>query len=353
MGKKVLVVDDSALIRRELGKLLSGAEFEVDYAKNGEEAVEKALDDKFDVITMDINMPVMDGLSAVKEIMKKKPTPIVMVSSLTQGDADITFEALDCGAVDFVGKPGTITLKVKESGDEIIQKVTAASMISKNRLVIRKAGNVTKSGLGKKKIKKTVSASQKAEKFVLIGSSTGGPGLIEKIATTLPADYPYPVCVVQHMPELFTQKFATRLDDISNLHVLEAKNNEALTAGKFIIGKGGYHMMFSKKASGLVSIKLGANTKKLFFTPSVDEMFFSASKTMRCENILAIELTGIGDDGAEGMVELKKKGAYTIAESKETATIYGMPRAAYEKGGTVKVLPFPEILNEIMKFGGK
>lgn len=187
----------------------------------------------------------------------------------------------------------------------------------------------------------------------MVGSSTGGPGLIEKIATTMPADYPYPICVVQHMPELFTEKFATRLNDISNLNVVEAKNNEPLTAGKLIIGKGGYHMVFSKKASGLVSVKLGSNTKKLFFTPSVGEMFFSASKTMKCENILAIELTGIGDDGALGMVELKNKGAYTIAESKETATIYGMPRAAYEKGGTVKVLPFPEILKEILKFGGK
>ncbi|MEA3354064.1 MAG: chemotaxis-specific protein-glutamate methyltransferase CheB [Campylobacterota bacterium] len=353
MAKKILIVDDSALIRRELGKLLGSASFEVEYAKNGQEAVEKTFESDFDAITMDINMPVMDGLSAVKIIMKKKPTPIVMVSSLTQGDADITFEALDYGAVDFVGKPGTITLKVKESGDEIIRKVTAATKISKNRLVIRKAGNVTKTGLGKKKVKKIVSSSQKAKKFVLVGSSTGGPGLIEKIAITMPADYPYPICVVQHMPELFTEKFAARLNDISNLNVVEAKNNEPLTPGKIIIGKGGYHMVFSKKASGLVSVKLGANTKKLFFTPSVDEMFFSAVQTMKCADILAIELTGIGDDGALGMVELKKKGAYTIAESKETATIYGMPRAAYEKGGTVKVLPFPEILKEILKFGGK
>lgn len=351
MAKKVLIVDDSALIRRELGKLLSNVDFEVDFAKNGQEAVEKVLENSFDVITMDINMPVMDGLNAVKAIMKQKPTPIVMVSSLTQGDADITFEALDYGAVDFVGKPGTITLKVKESGDEIIAKVTAASKISKSRLLIRKAGNTTKSNLGKKIEKKVPSRTAKAKKIVLVGSSTGGPGLIEKIATAVPTDYPHPICVVQHMPEAFTQKFAQRLDKISNLNVIEAKNNEPLTPGKIIIGKGGNHTLFSKKASGLISIKLGTNINNRFFVPSVDEMFFSASEVMKCTDLLAIELTGIGDDGALGMVELKNKGAYTIAESKETATIYGMPRAAFEKGGTVKVLPFPEILDEILKFG--
>jgi len=351
MGNKVLIVDDSALIRRELGKLLTNAGFEIDFAKNGQEAIDKALESSFDVITMDINMPVLDGLSAVKAIMKQKPTPIIMISSLTQGDADITFESLSCGAVDFVGKPGTITLKVKESGEEIVSKVTAASKISKNRLIIRKAGNVTKSGLGKKVEKKVVSRVTKAKKVVLVGSSTGGPGLIEQIATHLPADYPHPVCVVQHMPESFTNKFATRLDKISNLNVMEAKNNETVTPGKFIIGRGGHHFHFSRKASGLVGVKLAANTSKNFFVPSVDELFFSAAKSFNCKDILAIELTGIGDDGANGMVELKKKGAYTIAESKETATIYGMPRVAFEKGGTVEVLPFPKILDKIIEFG--
>ncbi|MEA3554771.1 MAG: chemotaxis-specific protein-glutamate methyltransferase CheB [Campylobacterota bacterium] len=350
MDKKVLIVDDSALIRRELGKLLSGAGFELDYARNGQEAVEKTQEVKFDVITMDINMPVMDGLSAVKIIMKKAPTPIIMISSLTQGDADVTFEALNYGAVDFVGKPGTITLKVKESGEEIVSKVKEASSISKNRLVIRKAGNVTKSNLGNKVAKKSTSRIVKAKKVVLIGSSTGGPGLIEQIATSVPSDYPHPICVVQHMPEAFTSKFAQRLDKISNLNVIEAKQNEPVTPGKIIIGHGGHHFHFKRKASGLVSVKLSPNTMKAFFVPSVDEMFFSAAKNFNPKDILACELTGIGDDGSNGMLELKNKGAYTIAESKETATIYGMPRVAFEKGGTIEVLPFPKILDKIVKF---
>ena len=353
MGKIVLIVDDSALIRRELGKLLGGVGFEVHFAKNGEESLEKVLENDYDVITMDINMPVMNGITALKSIMKTKPTPVVMVSSLTQGDADITFDCLDNGAVDFVGKPGTITLKLKESGEEIISKVTAASKISKNRLKIRKAGNNVKAKIHEVPKKKIVKRAKKAEKVVLIGSSTGGPGLIEKIVTSVPIDYPHPICIVQHMPETFTLKFAQRLDKISHLNVLEAKQNETVTAGKVLIGRGGYHMLFTKKASGLISIKLGSNTSKSFFVPSVNEMFYSAAKNFDTKNVLAIELTGIGDDGADGMVELKNNGAYTIAESKETATIYGMPRAAFERGGTVKVLPFPEILAEILKFGGK
>lgn len=349
--KKVLIVDDSALIRKELGKLLQNNNFIVDYARNGIEAVEKAIENEYDVITMDINMPQMDGLSAVKKIMQKNPIPIVMVSSLTQGDADITFEALDYGAVDFVGKPGTITLKVKDTGKDIVTKVTQASRISKNRLIIRKAGNVTKKSLNEKPKKAEVKRAVKAKKLVLVGSSTGGPGLIEKIAVSMPKGYPHPICVVQHMPEVFTSKFAARLDNLSNLNVVEAKNNDSVSSGKIIIGKGGYHLHFTKKSSGILNIKLGANLKGAFFTPSIDEMFISASKNFEPKSILAIELTGIGDDGADGMVELKKKGAYTIAESKESATIYGMPRAAYERGGTTKVLDFEDILKEIIAFG--
>lgn len=351
---KLLIVDDSSLIRRELTKLLRQEGFEVTTAKDGKEALEKVLANEFDVITMDINMPVMDGLTAVKFIMKQKPTPIVMISSLTQGDADITFEALEYGAVDFVGKPGTISLNVKDTGYDIVSKVVQASQIPKNRLKIRKAGNNTKLNLTKKTEAKVAPVKvEKAKKVILVGASTGGPGLIEQIVRSLPADFPYPICVVQHMPEVFTSKFAKRLDKVCALDVLEAKNNETVTAGKVIIGKGGSHLHFSKKASGIVCIKLAKNITNSFFVPSVDEMFYSAQKIFNCEDVLAIELTGIGDDGANGMVELKKAGAYTIAESKETATIYGMPRVAFERGGTVKVLPFPEILDEILRFGSK
>jgi two-component system chemotaxis response regulator CheB len=348
--KKVLVVDDSALIRRELGRLLEEAGFDIEFAKDGYESLQKVAVNDYDVITMDINMPEMDGLTALKEIMKHKPTPIVMVSSLTQGDADITFDCLDAGAVDFVGKPGTITLKVKDTGQDIITKVTAASKLTKNKLLLRKAGNIVKIASRTQVVQKVSLQNKKIDKIVLVGASTGGPGLIEQIVANVPADYPYPICVVQHMPENFTKKFANRLNKVSNLEVVEATNNEIVSPGKIIIGKGGSHMHFSKKASGIISIKLAANTGQSFFTPSVDEMFFSAAKNLNVKKILAIELTGIGSDGADGMVELKNKGAYTIAESKETAIIYGMPKEAFERGGTVEVLPFPKILEKIIRF---
>jgi len=213
VAKKILIVDDSALIRKQLGELLDKSGYDIGFAKNGKEAVEFALSVDFDCITMDINMPVMDGLSAVKEIMKLKPTPILMVSSLTQDDADVTFEALDMGAVDYVPKPGTITLNIEETKKEILEKVKFISSIPKNRLFIRKEAVKKKISMSKKEVK----LPEISEKLVLIGASTGGPGLIETITTSLPADYPYGVCVVQHMPETFVPNFVKRLNKISDI----------------------------------------------------------------------------------------------------------------------------------------
>ena len=349
MAKKVLIVDDSALIRKQLGDILDKAGYDIGFAKNGKEAVEFAASVDFDVITMDINMPVMDGITALKEIMRINPTPIVMVSSLTQDEADITFEALNLGAVDYVAKPGTITLNIKDQEKEILEKIKAASNIPKNKLLIRK--HAVKKKVELSKAKKTKSTTTKFNKLVLIGASTGGPSLIEEILSSLPANYPHPICIVQHMPEGFTANFAKRLDKISQIEVVEAKSGELLTPAKAIIGKGGRHMHFAKKASGAIMVKLVPNTMKRFFVPSVDEMFLSIIKVFDPKNILAVELTGIGDDGADGMVELKKRGAYTIAESEETAVVYGMPKEAFLRGGVVKKLPFPEIVKEILKYG--
>ncbi len=199
------------------------------------------------------------------------------------------------------------------------------------------------------KVKKTFSKSFVGDyKYVLVGSSTGGPGLIEKIARSLPADYPNPVCVVQHMPANFTAKFAQRLDGVSGLKVVEADNAQPVIPGFFIIAKGGWHLHFRKK--DVVYCKLVPNSKNRFFVPSVDEMFFSALEVMDPKKILAVLLTGIGDDGAHGLKALKEAGACTIAESEESAAVYGMPKAAKELGAAVKILPFDKILEEILKF---
>ena len=351
MAKSVLVVDDSALIRKQLGSLLDRAGYDVGFAKNGKEAVEFVEEVDFDAITMDINMPVMDGLEAVKQIMHIKPTPIVMVSSLTQNEADITFEALDLGAVDYVAKPGTITLNLRKQEEEILSKIAMAVTLPKSRLHIKKtAHKKTKELLTPKEVQKPLPT--KAQKLVLIGASTGGPGLIETIVTSLPVNYPYPVCVVQHMPENFTGVFAKRLNKNAKVEVMEAKAGETIKPATAIIAKGGWHLHFSKKLTGELIVKLSPNTVNHFFCPSVDEMFFSAAKIFNAKNILAVELTGIGDDGADGMLELRKNGANTIAESEETAVVYGMPKMAYERGGAVKKLPFPKIVDEILAYGG-
>lgn len=350
MAKKILVVDDSALIRKQLGDLLDKAGYDIGFAKNGQEAVEFVQEVDFDVITMDINMPIMDGLAAVRQIMMMKPTPIIMVSSLTTEDADITLESLEAGAVDFIPKPGTITLRVEESEAEILNKIKYACRIPKNRLHIRKKATSKKSGLLNRPTQKaTVDENLHSSGIVLVGSSTGGPRLIEEIADSLPYDYPYPVCVVQHMPDNFTESFAKRLDQKASLKVIEAKNHDVIAAGGIYIGQGGRHFTFSKKASGTITVKQMPKNND-YFTPSVNQMFFSAAKVLKGMKIMAVELTGIGDDGADGMVELRNIGAYTLAESEDTAVVYGMPKEAFERGGAMKKLPFPKILDEILKF---
>ncbi len=353
MGKSILIVDDSALIRRQLGDTLDKAGYDIGFANNGQEAVDFVREFDFDAITMDINMPVMDGLTAVKQIMAIKPTPILMVSSLTSEDADVTFEALDAGALDFILKPGTITLKIEESEQEILDKVKAVSSIPRNRLLIKKHATTRRLDLSKKNTESTscsASASNEAPKgVVLIAASTGGPGLIEQITASLPASYPYPVVVVQHMPENFTGGFAKRLNNTSYLNVTESKPGQAVCKGQVFIAKGGFHLLFSKKASGAVMLK-HIDKNRRFFTPSADELFLSGAKVFDATKVMAVELTGIGDDGAEGMLELRQRGAYTIAEDETTAVVYGMPKSCWENGGAMKKMPFPKIVDEILNF---
>ncbi len=349
MAKKILVVDDSALVRKQLSAILMKEGYEVEVAKNGKEACEKALNFNFNAITMDINMPIMDGLSALKEIMTHNPTPVLMVSSLTTEDASITLEALELGAIDYVAKVGTFSICKDES--DLINKIRFVARIPKTRLEAKRVvrgktiRNLKETRIAEKEISK-----ESANSVVLIGSSTGGPGLIEEICTWLPKDFPHAVCVVQHMPEKFTATFAERLNKASKLQVKESEDNEELLRGVVYVAKGGTHLHFRKKVSGKIILKHGNAREKRFFTPSVDEMYFSALENFAPNKMLAVLLTGIGDDGANGMVALKKSGVFTIAESEESATVYGMPKEAYLRGGTCEVLPFAKILRKITSY---
>ncbi len=342
MKKRILIVDDSAVIRRYLSKLLEEAGYSVELAKNGQEALEKLKNGYYSLVTLDIEMPVLNGIETLKTIMKEFPTRVLMISSFTTDSADVTFEALQIGAIDYIPKPKN-TLDIAKVSDEILSKVRNSLLITPKKL---------KSNLQPFKQHNTDIDKDIDMGFVLIGASTGGPRLIEQICKTLPEGYPHAVCIVQHMPTEFTANFAKRLNTLSKVEVIEADNSLELQKSRVIIAKGGKHLHFKKRLNRY-TVELAPNINNRFFVPSVDEMFFSASQVLPCKNILAIELTGIGDDGADGMVALRKKGAYTIAESENSAVVYGMPKEAYERGGAVKVLDFNDILDEIINYGAK
>ena len=357
MTKSILIVDDSALVRKQLGEMIATLDFEIEFAKNGKEAVEKATAFQFNVITMDINMPVMDGIEAVRQIMQNQPTPILMVSSLTTDDATITMDAMDLGAVDYIAKPGTMNVGKSENREEILSKVNSLSRISPRRLKRKMARPATRERRRAEPRERTSSQTRTAntpeltskdiEKIVLIGSSTGGPGLIEQICSSLPANFKHPVCIVQHMPEQFTAAFAERLDKASILPVVESKQNMEVLPGHVYVARGGVHMHFAKKVSGKIVIREEKRKGDNFFQPSVNEMMHSSLDVFDGKKLVGVILTGIGDDGADAMVSIKKAGAYTLGENEESATVYGMPKEAYDRGGVQEQLSFPALLKKI------
>jgi two-component system chemotaxis response regulator CheB len=349
VAKKVLIVDDSALVRKQLKEIIETLGYEIDTAKNGQEAVKKATSMQYDVITMDINMPEMNGLDAVKMIMEAQPTPILMISSLTSEGAEITMDALDLGAVDYIAKPGTMNIGRAQNSDEIIQKVKSLSRIPARRVKTLH----TRSHLKRQKVVETNNkpiqtlTSANIEKIVLIGSSTGGPGLIEQICSSLPVNYRYPVCIVQHMPEQFTKTFADRLNRSCALNVYETSSGQEILPGNVYVARGGVHLHFAKKVSGKIVVREESKKGSSFFQPSVNDMMSSALDVFSGDQIVGVILTGIGDDGADAAVKLKQAGAYMIGESEASATVYGMPRAAHERGGITEQLDFNNILKKI------
>jgi len=336
--KKILIVDSSSVVRRYLIKLFQDAGYEVKSAKNKEEVLSELSSTHFSLLILDSDMPNSATLDILTEVMQQKPTRVLLLSS--QHNTANTMQALNLGAIDSILKPHN-NIDIAKISHEILSKVENALKSMPNFL--------QKSREDFKKHDVSIDANI-AMKFVLIGSSTGGPRLIEQICKTLPENYPHALCVVQHMPTDFTANFAKRLNSLSKVEVIEAESGIELQAGRVIIAKGGKHLHFKKKLKSITTL-LTSNINERFFTPSVDEMFLSAAEVIPAKHILAIELTGIGDDGADGMVALRKKGAYTIAESEKTAIVYGMPKEAAIRGGAQKVLDFNDILDEIIHYG--
>ena len=360
---KVLVVDDSALMRKLLGRIFSKeADFEVQFARNGLEALELLAAFKPDVVTLDIHMPQMDGLACLDRIMIEHPCPVVMVSSLTAEGAEVTLQALRLGAIDFVAKPeGAISLHIDELTDELITKVRAAATA---RIQVERppqgarqaphrpgrAGNPAwkraSRGPGRRDSREPRRAV--GEGLVLVGTSTGGPPALEALLTALPADFRWPIVVAQHMPATFTGALARRLNGVSALSVVEVVRTLQLQPGCVYIGKGDADLAIDRRASGLVVVPVRSQADYPWH-PSTDRLVRSAMDHVSPAQIVGVLMTGMGSDGAEAMALLHARGGRTIAEAEETAVVWGMPGELVAAGGADWVLPLPEIAGWLTK----
>jgi two-component system chemotaxis response regulator CheB len=345
--KKVLVVDDSALMRKLLTHALSEGGYEVKTARNGAEGVEMTVQWQPDVVTLDINMPEMDGLTALSLIMAARPTPVVMVSSLTEKGALATFEALALGAVDFIPKPGgTISLRVDDIKVMLLDKVRSAS---RARVGARPAAKTVHPAKPQPVTIRPASAPRGSSKLpgvVLIGVSTGGPRTLEDILPKLPADFPWAILVAQHMPANFTDTFARRMDNLCAMKVVEVAAAMALLPGHVYIGRGGTDITVTDRA-GTLHAAPRPETPSVLWHPSVEVMVDSAMKHLAPSQLAGVMLTGMGNDGADAMARLHAAGGKTIAESADTAIVFGMPHELIERRGASLVLPCTAIAAQL------
>ena len=342
---KLLIVDDSALMRRQLSSVFEAeGDFEIRLARNGREAVEENLRFQPDVVTLDINMPEMDGLTALSTMMAQRKVPVVMVSSLTEQGALSTFEALALGAVDYIAKPGgTISLSLDVINRELIAKVRAAA---KARVKTSRAVPVVPA-------RSIVKAEARAESngIVIIGVSTGGPRTLEEVLPFFPADFPYPIVVAQHMPNSFTAPFASRMDKLCSLRVVEANHPMLLEAGVIYIGKGGADVTVSQR-EGKARVMPRPENSDFSWHPSVELLGRSVLENYDATKVIAVMLTGMGYDGADAFTEIKNRGGKTIAESKESCVVFGMPAELITRNGASVVLPASRITRQVVAWAG-
>jgi two-component system, chemotaxis family, protein-glutamate methylesterase/glutaminase len=319
-------------MRQVLGDLLrSDPDIDVvGFARDGAEAVRMTSDLKPDVVTLDVEMPRMDGLEALASIMTVAPTPVIMVSTLTSQGAQATLEALDRGAVDFVCKPRSGSLlAIREVREELLGKVRSAKDAALGRRLRR--------GIP------AAAPVRASDRVILIASSTGGPKALTCLFETLPRDLAVPVLIVQHMPPGFTEGLAKRLDRMGNLSCREAHERDRVTPGLALMAPGGRHM--SVTASGEIELSDGPPVHGV--RPAADILFGSAAKAFGTRCVAAV-LTGMGKDGAEGALEIRNAGGHVYGESEQTCTVYGMPRAAKLNGATEAEFPIHEIGHAIV-----
>ncbi len=346
---KVLVVDDSAFMRKVVSDLISeDSRFcVVDTARNGREAVAKVKQLQPDVVTMDIEMPEMNGLEALKIIMEERPTPVIMLSSLTQEGAKETILALELGAIDFVGKPsGSISLDLYKVKQSIIEKLITAAGTKVHKQKLLPTPPVSPAAAPVKPPRDAFPPGR-FEHLVAIGTSTGGPKALHYVLSHIPESFPAPILIVQHMPPNFTKSLAQRLNSVSRIVVVEAENGCPVESGTAYVAPGGWHMKLVKEHPGY-RIRLTKDEPRNGHRPSVDCLFESLVPFKQLKRHIVI-MTGMGSDGAKGMKMLRDAGAETtIAEAEQSCVVYGMPRAAVEMEGAAHSLPLQQIPQKLI-----
>jgi two-component system chemotaxis response regulator CheB len=375
MSIKVLVVDDSSFFRRRLTEILTG-DMEltvIGTANNGKEAVEKAMELKPDVITMDVEMPVMDGIQAVREILKQQRVPILMFSSLTHAGAKATLDALDAGAVDFLPKKFEDIARDKGEAIEVLRQRVKA--VARRRLFVRPAAAasapsaatrttpapIARTPLARAELLKSpertesndtaaerpFKVSGKSYKLLAIGTSTGGPVALQTIITALPANFPLPIVLIQHMPAAFTGAFASRLNSLAKIEVREAVDGDLLKPGVAYLAPGGKQMLVEGTDSQAKLRIKDDDSPRITFKPSVDITFGTAAKVFS-DKVLAIVLTGMGSDGRDGCRLLKQFGSQIWAQDEASCVVYGMPQAVTSAGLTDVEVSLSDVASKVM-----
>jgi two-component system chemotaxis response regulator CheB len=363
MAVSVLVVDDSGFFRRRLGEMINGYDGleVVGTASNGREAIDMVIKLKPDVVTMDYEMPVMDGITAVRHIMDQCPTPILMFSSLTYEGARVTLDSLQAGAVDYLPKNfeeiSKNSAELKQKLAERILEVSRAQGSAVKQSLVSIPAPAAKAPPSSPAPPLVVSATSLSTKprlsratkrydLVAIGTSTGGPVALQNVLTHLPADFSIPIVLIQHMPATFTAAFAERLDSLCKIKVKEAVDGDILQRGVALLAPGGKQLMVAKGGK----IRVLPGDERLNYKPCVDITFGSAANTYK-GNVLAVVLTGMGSDGCEGARLLKQHGATIWAQDEKTSVIYGMPMAVAKANLVDEVLPLPRVGPRLSEIG--
>jgi two-component system chemotaxis response regulator CheB len=341
---RAVVVDDSHFMRTMLSDMLEdGGVNVVDTAADGAEAVTAVVDHEPDVVTMDLQMPEVDGLEAVERIMDERPTPILMLSAHTADGADVTFEALEKGAVDFFTKPGgEVSTRMSSKEDQLVRKVHAVAKADVS------GGRTPPSDRRSRPTATEPEGSDYAEgATVVIASSTGGPTVVERVVGALPRDAEFRILVVQHMPDAFTARFADRLDAASEYDVREASDGDRIGGGEALVAPGGKHLVVAGAGGGRLRVKLTEDRPEHGVRPAADVTMRSAAETVEGP-LVGVVLTGMGADGADGVAAIGDAGGHVIAQDEASSAVFGMPKRAVERGCVDDVLPGSDVPDGIL-----